>query len=670
MKSRIWFIPLFILTCLIIAFGFQLPFLGYYLDDWPALHAYSTGGIERLQYYTLGEDRPLIFWTNWVGFKLLGFTPLHWQIWSLAWRFATSLLTWLVLCELFPRNRRETGIAAVLFSVYPIFQQQPTALTFSTHWLCFTFFMLSILLMLYAARLTRYYVLLTFFAVVFDLVQLMTIEYYVGLELLRPFILWIYLKNSQPLKSNRLLTVMKMWLPYLIGFGGYLFWRLKLMPFLGTDRNFPELFRDFFENPLLTLQRLGTIMLQSMIEGSLTTWHKTVQPDTIKFAPLANGLSWVVVPLVIMLGYICFGLLVRETEEDLDWAKTALWLGIIGMMLGFAPGWTIYGNIATSQGLYNDRYGLAAMPWAALTVISSVWLLLRKEKFRLFTLLLLISLATSQQFRNTTTYRHSWERQLDIYWQLKWRMPELKKPTAILGNGVLTLFMGSWADISAINQMYAPTDPNTYSPYWYVDAFGQSPFVEETPVVEIERKYLKYNGKLEEVQPVVIKSEDNHCVWVLTPDDKNNPYIPAALQPILALADYQRIIDTPDYYLRPDLFGKEPVHDWCYYYQRAELARQSKKWGVIYNLWEDATNSGLHPLHEVEYLPFIEAAVNVGDLDMAFELTQKAYFPTYIMHDFLCVRWSTFIKNASLEDKVLLDEMKQQVNEELECGGL
>ena len=75
----------------------------------------------------------------------------------------------------------------------------------------------------------------------------------------------------------------------------------------------------------------------------------------------------------------------------------------------------------------------------------------------------------------------------------------------------------------------------------------------------------------------------------------------------------------------PELFGNEPPHNWCYYYEKAELARQNEDWAGIVDLGAQASARGLSPGDALEWLPFIEAYVRTGDLKTARELSLQAY---------------------------------------------
>ena len=71
-----------------------------------------------------------------------------------------------------------------------------------------------------------------------------------------------------------------------------------------------------------------------------------------------------------------------------------------------------------------------------------------------------------------------------------------------------------------------------------------------------------------------------------------------------------------------DIFGKEPAHDWCYYYEKADLARQGQDWQQVVTLGDEATKLGLAPKDTSEWMPFLQGYFMAGDTDRAKEIAQ------------------------------------------------
>ena len=61
------------------------------------------------------------------------------------------------------------------------------------------------------------------------------------------------------------------------------------------------------------------------------------------------------------------------------------------------------------------------------------------------------------------------------------------------------------------------------------------------------------------------------------------------------------------------IFGEEPAHDWCYYYEKADLALQKGDFAEVLRLGEEAEQNGYHPDDKIEWLPFILANAVTGN---------------------------------------------------------
>ena len=167
---------------LIAAFGLLIPQLGYYWDDWPLIFLSHTQGISGFVDF-LAYDRPISAWMYILTMPVLGTRPIVWHIFALLMRWLAVLAFWQVLRMLWPQRARQTGWMALLFAVYPVFFQQSIAVVYSHVWLLYLIFFASLIAMLRAQR-ERFW-LWTGIAVFTQLLHLLTIEYFAGLELLR-----------------------------------------------------------------------------------------------------------------------------------------------------------------------------------------------------------------------------------------------------------------------------------------------------------------------------------------------------------------------------------------------------------------------------------------------------------------------------------------------------
>ena len=236
-----WTIPLGIVAVSLAAFGGLLPSLGFYQDDWPPIYYAYTRGLSSLWELLQYQSRPYASYAYVAGFSLLGFKPLNWHLATLLLRILTVIVTWLYLRTLWPARPRETASVALLFAVYPLFKQQPMSVTYSIHWLGFLLFALSIWFMVLAFRKPHRYWPFTALALLAAALHLLTVEYFAGLELVRPLILWLLLSERGGSARKRLGATLKYWSPYLLVLLGFFAYRLFLIPrpTPGFDQNPP-----------------------------------------------------------------------------------------------------------------------------------------------------------------------------------------------------------------------------------------------------------------------------------------------------------------------------------------------------------------------------------------------------------------------------------------------
>jgi hypothetical protein len=121
---------------------------------------------------------------------------------------------------------------------------------------------------------------------------------------------------------------------------------------------------------------------------------------------------------------------------------------------------------------------------------------------------------------------------------------------------------------------------------------------------------------------VMSQPAEDSCVHVM--DAQWPRYSNRESDQILLLGQYSNIhsILTNGSAPRPAefLFGPEPVHTWCYYYQQAELALQEGDWEKVVQIGNQVTQLDLSPNDRIEWAPFLQAYAVKGD-EKAFRAT-------------------------------------------------
>lgn len=666
--SRSWLFPLALLAVSILAYGLQAPWLGYYLDDWIILAAYHSHGARGLMEYAFLGNRPLVFWLWWLGFQILGEAPLGWQLWALLWRWVTVVTAWQVLQLLWQNHPRRNAAMALLFAVYPLFKQQATALTYSFHWICFSLYFVSLIAMIRAARSRLHYLSWSVAGVLTGAVQMFSQEFFVGLELMRPLVLFFALEGELPFRQRLKRTLIQV-LPYVLLLGGFVLWRLHFMPIPGSDRNTPVTLLNLMTSPIPTLLSLVSRAIQDIAEGMIGVWAQTVAPSAFAFQPVSNLLAWGIALISGVIAALALQKISDSPSSGSQWHLQALLLGGAALLGGFAPGWAIGRFITDTGTLYNDRFGLAAMFGTSILLVAFLDWALRPGKPQKILVCLLIGLATAQQARTATLYRWSWEEQRQIFWQLKWRAPDIQPYTAVFGNGALAQYMGSWANISALNLLYFQDIPDpAYT--WYFDLYRYpiARFVEEKGEITDEKNFLEYRAPASQSLVIVNDVVENQCLWLVSEADQHNPYLEDIVRSALPLSDLSRILPAETYPVPTKIFGAEPPKDWCWYYQKARLAEEQSDWQAMMNLWKEANGQGYDPHNEPEMVPFILAAAHTGNWDKALEFTDNAYYPSFVMHDYLCTTWRRI--RDEVPDSPEKQEALQQAIADFDCQSI
>ena len=85
---------------------------------------------------------------------------------------------------------------------------------------------------------------------------------------------------------------------------------------------------------------------------------------------------------------------------------------------------------------------------------------------------------------------------------------------------------------------------------------------------------------------------------------------------------------------------KREKHDFCYYFERADLARQFGDWDSVVKYGEIALSLKDHPFDSAEQFVFIEGYAHVGNWGRAVDLSKRPYeFSNEIMGPMLCRLW-------------------------------
>lgn len=652
------YVPLALFTTTLVAYGLLIPFLGLYVDDWHHVYFSFTRGWSGLWDLFLYDVRPFAAYFYWAGFQVLGFKPLHWHIFTLALRGLAVIFTWMALKEIWPDHRRAVTGAALLFAVYPLYKQQALAVAYSLHWMGFLLYSLSIWAMARSLRDPGRFWLFTVLSIVTGAAHLLLIEYYSGIELIRPLLIALLVFPSTVGLWARLRKTLLLWLPYLLLLVGFFLYRFYLIPRPkpGFERNAPVLIFDFLKAPLSTSVRFVQIVFQETTAILYSVWNNVLNPNLFDFTQLPNLAGLVLIAFSTILLYLYIKSTRFESAGDStalrSWVAPALGIGLALTILGALPAWVTDQFITVDNPLWSDRYGLPSMIGASLVVMALIYGLVRKPNLRILVLSVLVGLSIGWHWLNANEYRRSWIKQTDFFWQLYWRAPYIQPGTSFLSDGEVLFFMTEPSTSFALSTLYPKPNDQLPQDYWFFSLNRRFEDNMDELVKGMELKYRNnfsiFNGESRDSLVIFYEPQNYECLWVLRPEDTNLRVLPRITRDAAVISNLDRIQpDSPLAQPIPtDIFGPEPPHTWCYYYQKADLARQMGDWEQVVELWNQATADGYSPGNGVELLPFIDGFARTGDWKTAEEMTLQANRTVKVMHPILCPIWQAIEKET------------------------
>ena len=661
-------IPLVLLVATIISFGLLIPWLGFYWDDWPVIYITQTQGVSGLwEFYQY--DRPFSAWTYVLFSPILGTSALSWHIFTLGLRWLSAVFLWLCLKRIWPKKPNACLWIALLFAVCPLFPQQQVAVAYSQHWLCYLLYFMSIYFMLRAREEKRNLYSFTVLSLLLALVHLFTMEYFVGLELLRPVVLWNYYRVRYPGISWKGI----LWLSartasiYALALGFYVTWRLFFLQLPERNVNNPFVLPQLLHEPIQTLISLLERAVQDVLY-LLESWIISVNPLEIE---LRRPFSLAVLGVIIFAFIGSLILLKRyqttnTAEEDNGWPARAIVFGTFATLLGMLPVWII-GRQVTLGG---DRFSFAAMFGVCTIIVGGLEWLSAKNDAKTVVVATLIAIAVHTNLYAAKSYQLSWEKQRDFYWQLFWRAPYIQHDTPFISDGEIFQYVGLYSTSMGISLVYPPVDHPQKIPYWffnYYEGVNRVPNLETGTTLDYSLRSFSFKGDSSNSLLMSFVPEENKCLQIFSVNDVDIKDIPAPFQRLLDISNVDRIEEAAAGagWIPPwSIFGAEPKHEWCFYYEKAELARQNEKWAEAIQLFEEAQAQGYSPRDERDYLIFVDAYIRLGELDNALDLTKQVKSISKRNNDSLCGLWA---RDSELQNSAEYDSFYDEVNLELSC---
>lgn len=631
--------PLVLAFVAVLAYGLLIPQLGFYWDGLAmSWIRYQLGPEAMAQYFS--SNRPVWGLLYQLTTRLFPQVPVYWQAFALLWRWVTGLLVWAILRELFPQKTSFALGTALLFLLYPGFNQQWGAFLYSHFFIVLSFFLLSIYLMLRAQK-ERFWTW-TSLALVFSALNLWMHEYFFTLEAARIAILWTLLRDQHLDLKAHLRRTLKLWIPYLAVFVAAVLSRLFI---------FNNQIYEIGGDPAGTVPfNFLTTLPASLWTVTAAAWEQAFRlPDLVTDGPRTTLVYGAIT--LVTYGVVIMALLRKQAQDGVEALMKAAersekndyyWAIGLGLFILLVAGWPFWlTGVPVSLGFPANRATLSFMLGVSLLLGGLISLL----PYRLDWLLVavFIALAAGRQFQWSNEFRRDWNNQKNLFWQMTWRAPGLETGTIVLMNEELNYYADNSIG-AALNWIYAPNNHTSRVDYVFFYPTnrlgGALPSLETGQSVTYDYLAGQFEGTTS--QTMAFYYAPPGCLRLLDPEiDPYNRLIPddSLMREAAQLSSTANVLEKQTARM-PEIYNPEPAHGWCYHFEQADLARQIGDWEQVAELGDKAFKLDDYPNDPLERFVFVEGYAHAGEWEKALEYSGISYrVSKNVIGPLLCTLW-------------------------------
>lgn len=617
------FITIFLLAAL--AYLPKVLELGFYRDDWYLLY---TGNVLGSQHFTdiFISDRPFRAVLMQLAFQWLGNNILLYNIVDYFLRALAGVGAYWIVRQLWPKQNLAAFLMGSLYVIFPGFADQPNALDYQAHHIAMTATVFSIGLTISAMKDSRlgYKVLFHLLSAALALLCYATMEYFIGMEGLR-FAIIFYLSQPTGLKSllKRAWNTILSGLPILAAASGFLVWRIFFFQNVRNATQIDSMFSNYLSSPALRLANTFASLVTDTINVTLLAWG-------VPFNKLASNLrlrEWMIgfvlsLAAVAILAYFSTQIIrmeknKRENDSSTHWAQDAILIGLFGVVVSLIP--IIFGE---RRALLPSRFTWPGSLSAVLVLVGVFQRFVTRRHQRAILACVLAFLAVMTHYANALAFAEDWKTAREMWWQLSWRAPQLQTGTVLVGKISGMEIPEDYVLWGPANLIYAPTPTE-----------GALPISAEVLNLTSFQMIVTGRGNDKEVRTIPLSRDFSKTLVLSRPSEQSCLHALDSRFPLssvyaderlVALLPYSRInqIDPNAQPKTPpaSIFGEEPQHTWCYYYQKADLAGQNQNWTEVTRLGNEVLELGYRPDDWVEWMPFIRGFAYLGDYENVEQL--------------------------------------------------
>lgn len=655
----------------ILVYAYFIPLHGFYWDDLDFVWFYQSYGLEGLANY-FARNRPVLGLLYQLNFLILGVEPWHWQVFALICRWVCAVSLYFLVRQVWKGNQEAAFFTGLFFLVYPCFTQHSIAIVYSHFYIIMSCIFFSLGLTLYALDHKKHQLLLTVLALMLASVNLLTMEYFFMLELLRPVFIWSRLSGKALGIKEKCRVFIRHWAPFLLVFLGAVIWRGFFFERQTSRFHFNTL-ELLQTSPWLGVKEVVWNILKDLWTTVIACWQGIVDFPGIGEFKVGHTILYIV-STIIIAAILGFYLLHRragrfpnpETRRGHTWRFIVL--GLIALLLGGVPFWLT--GLSPTTSFPGSRFALPFLLGSGMVLVGFLTLALHNKLLRRSVFILLIALAAGTQVRQEVKFVYDWQNLQRFLWQAVWRMPSLEPDTVIFSQDLPFNYYTDLSLTAPINMIYT-TEPQAdevaYAFYFPTVRMQQDGIVNMDPGQEILHNYAVgvFTGKTDDSLTLYYSS--NSCLRVIDPYlESENLALPLSIREASQVAHLEVIENIANQNLPGNILDSEPSKSWCYYFEKADLARQYMDWETVVEIGETAFTINDFPYDPMEYFPFIEGNANMGQWHQAWILSDRVMDYSRALDPVLCRLWTRIDYETS--DSPQKQETLFYLDEQLSCG--
>ncbi len=601
--------------------------IGYMNDDWYLMYSAKVYG-PRVFIDIFSVDRPARALVMMTAYTLFGDNPLYYNLSAYAFRLISGLAFFWLLRMLWPRQQGVLLIAALFYLIYPGFLSQVNGIDYQSQMVSLAAALLSIALSVRAwfSRRLSEKALMLIAATLLGWLYLGLVEYFLGFEFLRLGALLILTNRENGSWRHRLQNGVKAWLPNIFIPLVFLVWRLF---FFESKRGATDIglqLENFSNSPLLVMFWWGVKLLADAVDVLWLAWGvpfsnllRVLRPRHILLgSAVAIFMTWVAYKLTNVHSDV------TDEGEKTVWHKEMVFLGAGMLVAGLLPVILVNREV---DFVNFTRYSLAGAAGACLLMSVFLFHFITSKHLRWALIMVLSTLAVLTHHANGLQASIQTKMMNEFWWQVSWRVPQIEKGTTLIANYPLGNIQEDyfvWGPANLVYYPYKVEDKARIHPALFAVVLNDQTI----------NKILVRSGEEYDNRKNIITYADYGDILILSrPSPASCVQLLDGTQPelseferdsvmlVASFSDAGNVIVDAETHTPPSMvFGEEPPHTWCYYYEQASLARQRGEWGDVVKLGNEALEKGFLPQDYIEWMPFLQAYARDGNTDRLIEI--------------------------------------------------